>query len=339
MTSLRLRLRRLELRHPLLQVGHRLLQRAQLVSGRGTQLIQDVADASRRLGELVDDVLSALAAALRRRRAPARPLLERLVDRAADGVRPARPATVALAPVLLVGHAASLRFRAVSRAPVHLRPTAPLADRVLLPGDPGRALLLAQELLDAPKMFNHHRGLWGYTGEAADGSLLTVQATGMGGPSCAIVLEELVDLGVRSAIRVGTCGALNGSLQLGDVVVAADALSDQGSATALGAPERVAASLVDGLEGDAVGTLVSTDLFYDPREGLHDAWRAAGALAVEMEAATLFRIGERRGIAVGCVCAVSDVIPEGSRIGDDELEAASKRVGRIAQKALEKTSG
>ena len=49
---------------------------------------------------------------------------------------------------------------------IHLQPTAPLAERVLLPGDPGRALLLAQALLAEPKMFNHNRGLWGYTGEA-----------------------------------------------------------------------------------------------------------------------------------------------------------------------------
>jgi DeoD family purine-nucleoside phosphorylase len=227
----------------------------------------------------------------------------------------------------------------VTRAPIHLRPTAPLADRVLLPGDPGRALLLAQELLTEPKMFNHHRGLWGYTGAAADGELLTIQATGMGGPSCAIVLEELIDLGVTRAIRVGTCGALDGGLGLGDVVVASEALADQGSASALGAAERVPATLVDGLAGDAVGPLVSTDLFYDPREGLHDAWRSAGALAIEMEAATLFHIGERRGVAVGCICVVSDVIAEGSRIGDEELEAAAKRVGHAAQKALVSTSG
>jgi purine-nucleoside phosphorylase len=74
---------------------------------------------------------------------------------------------------------------------IHLRPTAPLARRVLLPGDPGRALLLAQELLDAPRMFNHNRGLWGYTGDAADGEPLSIQSTGMGGPSSAIVSAEL----------------------------------------------------------------------------------------------------------------------------------------------------
>ena len=92
---------------------------------------------------------------------------------------------------------------------IHLRPTAALAERVLLPGDPGRALTLAQSLLVKPLMFNHHRGLWGYTGAArADGEPLTIQATGMGGPSAAIILTELIALGARRAIRVGTCGAL-----------------------------------------------------------------------------------------------------------------------------------
>ena len=74
---------------------------------------------------------------------------------------------------------------------IHLQPTAPLAERVLLPGDPGRALRLAQALLEEPKMFNHNRGLWGYTGTAADGEPLTIQSTGMGGPSAAIVISEL----------------------------------------------------------------------------------------------------------------------------------------------------
>ncbi|HEX5146954.1 MAG TPA: hypothetical protein VFV85_08025, partial [Conexibacter sp.] len=93
-------------------------------------------------------------------------------------------------------------------AALHVNPTTELAERVLLPGDPGRALLLAQSLLDAPKMFNHNRGLWGYTGAAADGAPLTIQSTGMGGPSAAIVIEELVQLGARRFVRVGPCGAL-----------------------------------------------------------------------------------------------------------------------------------
>ena len=87
--------------------------------------------------------------------------------------------------------------------PVHLRPNAPVAERALLPGDPGRALRLAQHLLDgAEQVLNTNRGLWGYTGTAADGAPLTIQSTGMGGPSAAIVVEELIELG-RAAARAG----------------------------------------------------------------------------------------------------------------------------------------
>src|ERR687890_1522811 len=98
----------------------------------------------------------------------------------------------------------------------HLQPTAELAERVLLPGDPGRALAVAQALLEPPpRMFNHARGLWGYTGIAADGEPLTVQATGMGGPSAAIVCEELIALGAATLVRIGTCGALDPAIELG----------------------------------------------------------------------------------------------------------------------------
>jgi len=125
-------------------------------------------------------------------------------------------------------------------SPIHLLPTAPLAERVLLPGDPGRALLLAQSLLTEPKMFNHNRGLWGYTGEARDGRPLTIQSTGMGGPSAAIVIAELAELGARTLLRVGTCGALDATLALGDLLVAGEALAADGTSRALGAGDRVA---------------------------------------------------------------------------------------------------
>src|SRR5256884_2946882 len=123
--------------------------------------------------------------------------------------------------------------RARGEPPIHLRPTAALAERVLLPGDPGRALALASALLSEPRMFNHHRGLWGYTGAAADGAPLTIQSTGMGGPSAAIVIEELARLGARRLVRVGTCGAVDGGLGLGDLVVADPALAHDGASRAL----------------------------------------------------------------------------------------------------------
>src|ERR1700754_2163304 len=120
-------------------------------------------------------------------------------------------------------------------APIGLQPTADLAERVLLPGDPARALLLAESLLEGTKMFNHHRGLWGYTGVASDGAPLTIQSTGMGGPSAAIVISELADLGARRMVRVGTCGALQAHLGLGDLLLAGEAISADGASRALGA--------------------------------------------------------------------------------------------------------
>lgn len=222
---------------------------------------------------------------------------------------------------------------------IHLRPTAELAERVLLPGDPGRALLLAQALLDSPRMFNHHRGLWGYTGAAEDGRPLTVQSSGMGGPSAAIVVEELLRLGARAVVRVGTCGALAPSLRLGDLVVAREALARDGASRALGAGDRVAADpdLTQRLEAVAdgtfhAGTVVSTDLFYDPRD---PGSSADGALAVEMEAATVLRVAELRGARAACLLAVSDLVEgERRRIDDEELARAGERLGRVAVRAL-----
>jgi uridine phosphorylase len=231
------------------------------------------------------------------------------------------------------------------RTPVHLRPTAALAERVLLPGDPGRALALAQLLLEGPLMFNHHRGLWGYTGPARDdGEQLTIQSTGMGGPSAAIVLQELIALGARRAIRVGTCGALDGGLALGDLVVAREALATDGTSRALGAGERIAADrgLTGALESAAAGqgrTIVSTDLFYEPSPTRQREWRTAGAVAVEMEAAALFAVGARAGVPVACVLTVSNMLGEDSadqqeHIDDDALLAAAEAMGRFALSAL-----
>jgi DeoD family purine-nucleoside phosphorylase len=224
-------------------------------------------------------------------------------------------------------------------ASIHLQPTAPLAERVLLPGDPGRALLLAQALLTEPKMFNHNRGLWGYTGAAADGRPLTIQSTGMGGPSTAIVVAELADLGATTLVRVGTCGALDGSLTLGQLLVATEALVADGTSRALGAGDRVAASpeLVATLiaQEERHGPVVSSDLFYEGEPGAEERWRAAGALAVEMETATLFALARRRGLRAGSVLIVSDIVlPERRRIDAEALRDAEHRLGALALAGL-----
>src|SRR3954454_11684239 len=106
--------------------------------------------------------------------------------------------------------------------PARLRPTAPISANAILVGDPGRALLLAQELLEQPKMSNHARGLWGYSGLTPAGRGLTIQATGMGGPSASVVLGDLAELGVKRAIRIGTCASVGG-LELGELMVVSEA--------------------------------------------------------------------------------------------------------------------
>ena len=219
-------------------------------------------------------------------------------------------------------------------ATVHLHPTAEPAPRVLLPGDPGRALNLAQELTEGPRMFNHNRGLWGYTGTAADGRPLTIQASGMGAPSAAIVVAELADLGAEVIVRVGTCGALSPALALGDLVAVEEARSADGVSAALG-PAGPDPGLTAALAADHRGAVVTTDLFYDPDTERQDGWAAGGALAVEMECAAVFAVAAQRGVRAAAVLLVSDlVLPERRRIGPDELRAGEGRLGRAALGAV-----
>jgi uridine phosphorylase len=224
--------------------------------------------------------------------------------------------------------------------PVHLRPAAELADRVLLPGDPHRALLVAQHLLDAPKMFNHARGLWGYTGVAGDGELLSVQSTGMGGPSVAVVCEELIGLGARCLVRIGTCGALSGAIEAGELLAAETVLPADGASGALGAggPLRPDPVLQERLvaAGARPAMLVSSDLFYDPREGAEREWIERGAVAVEMEAAALFTVAARKDVPAACVVGVTDVPGTNGvyRMAAEEREALGIRLGDAGYAAV-----
>jgi uridine phosphorylase len=217
--------------------------------------------------------------------------------------------------------------------PVHLRPHEDVAERVLLPGDPGRALRLAQQLLVAPKMLNHHRGLWGYTGAAADGAPLTIQSTGLGGPSAAIVTEELIALGARRLVRVGSCGAV-GDLPLGSLVIAEAVRARDGASRALGAPAELPAdpdllaALRAACGGAAVGVVISTDLYYDPARGSDDA------VALDLTAGAVLAVAARHGVAAAAVLAVSDRLGAGERIDPEALEAAEVELGRVGAAAL-----
>ena len=225
-----------------------------------------------------------------------------------------------------------------------LRPTAPIAADALLPGDPARALQLAQELLTKPKMSNHAHGLWGYGGRTEEGRELTIQSIGIGGPSGAIVLAELSGLGVRRAVQVGTCRAIAPDLRLGDLLIVREAIGADGVSRELGGeatlgpdPELGAAlTAVASAEGVRSASVASTDLLGELDGRPAQEWARRGAEALEMAAAALFAAGPRCGVAVASLLAITEV--DGEAIEDEQLDQASARMGRLALAALS-TSG
>lgn len=228
--------------------------------------------------------------------------------------------------------------------PIHVRAQpGDYAEACLLPGDPSRARLIAEQFLDGAVERNTERGLLGYTG-TFEGKPVSVQTSGIGGPSAAIVVEELVQLGVKRFLRVGTCGALQPELRHGDLVLALSAVPDDGTSMRYAGGEAIAPTadwdLLHGVVHAAkeigerityVGPVVSSDVFYDPDEERFGRWSARGVLAVEMEAAALFTVAALRGVQAGCLLVVSDTYEGGhERISDDELAAAVERMARIA---------
>jgi uridine phosphorylase len=223
-----------------------------------------------------------------------------------------------------------------------LRPTAPIAADALLPGDPGRALALAQELLEHPRMCNHHRGLWGYSGRTAAGHELTIQATGIGGPSAAIVLFELSRHGVRRAIRLGTCVAPEGGVPPGTLLLAEAALAGEGTTRALGADGAVHpdpqlhARLLD-VAGATVraGIVASVDVLLPTSMPAHKGDRGEGAaLAIEMGTATLFALAARLGVGIASGLVVARRGAAGQALDDEALERASLELGALAAQTL-----
>ncbi len=227
--------------------------------------------------------------------------------------------------------------------PIHVRAEqGEYAEACLLPGDPLRAKYIAETYLDDPVQRNSERGMLGYTG-TWEGKPVSVQATGMGCPSAAIVAEELIQLGVKRLLRVGTCGGLQADLQLGDLIVALTAVPADATAQHYVGNEPHCPTadweLVHGAVHHAkelgqpmrVGPIVSSDVFYNPDGGQYDRWSERGILAVEMEAAILFTLGALKNVQAGCLLTVSDVVVGGqfTRITDEELRAAVDRMTRV----------
>jgi DeoD family purine-nucleoside phosphorylase len=228
--------------------------------------------------------------------------------------------------------------------PIHVRANkGDYAEACLLPGDPLRAQYIAETFLEDVVQRNAERGMLGYTGTFA-GRPVSVQSSGMGCPSAAIVIEELVQLGVTKIMRVGTCGGLQPDLSMGDLVIALSATPADSTSThyALGEPHAPTADF--GLVHEAVhqakhlgkpvrvGPIVSSDIFYQPDTGLAGRWSERGILAVEMEAAVLFTLGALRKIQTGCMLIVSDVVVEGEfiRITDEEMRTAVDQMTELA---------
>jgi uridine phosphorylase len=219
--------------------------------------------------------------------------------------------------------------------PRRLRPKTELAERAILVGDPGRSLLLAQELLEQPKMSNHARGLWGYTGRTPAGEELTIQATGMGGPSAALVLADLAKLGVERVVRVGTCAGLDGQARCGELLLPFEAVAVGGSAASFGLasgavvePDRqLLGRLRDELgAGGREVAVASLDTLPDPTNV------PAGAVAADMQTVAVFSRARELDLAAAAILIVNEA--DGDVLADEDLETAAKRAGRIAANAL-----
>ncbi|HET8813216.1 MAG TPA: DeoD-type purine-nucleoside phosphorylase [Gaiella sp.] len=228
--------------------------------------------------------------------------------------------------------------------PIHVRANqGDYAEACLLPGDPLRAKHIAETFLEDVVQRNSERGMLGYTG-TFDGKPVSVQSTGMGCPSAAIVIEELVQLGVKKLLRVGTCGGLQPDLKMGDLIIALSATPADSTATHYVGGEPHAPTADFGLVHEAVhqakelgkkvrvGGVVSSDVFYNPDGGQYQRWSDRGILAVEMEAAVLFTLGALRKTQTGCMLLVSDVVVDGEfiRITDEEMRAAVDQMTELA---------
>lgn len=208
-----------------------------------------------------------------------------------------------------------------------------VAPIVLLPGDPDRATLIAERFFERPTRYNEYRHLFGYTG-TFEGVPVSVQTTGMGCPSLAIVVEELVRLGARTLVRVGTCGAVAPSVAPGDLVVATSSVANDGttrqylSGTAYSPSadfeltRALAAAAGATSRRTHVGLIQTDDAFYAETPDDVPALAARGVLAVEMEASALFTLGALRGVRAGCMLAVSNVIGDEAFVAPEVLQQA-----------------
>jgi purine-nucleoside phosphorylase len=217
------------------------------------------------------------------------------------------------------------------------------AEAVLLPGDPLRAKWIAETFLEAPRLVNGVRGAFGYTGRFA-GKPVSVQATGMGQPSLAIYVEELVvTYAVKTLIRVGTCGGLYPGLRLRDIVMALTASTDGALGRGEFGPWQFSPAADFGLLSTAAriaaerklrwhaGGIASTDAFYQAdAAAAYAPLIAHGVLAVEMETHALYTLAARHRVRALTLCAMTDSVLGGEHIEADERQSSLKELAELA---------
>jgi purine-nucleoside phosphorylase len=210
-----------------------------------------------------------------------------------------------------------------------------IAERVLLPGDPMRAKWIAETFLEDAVCYTQVRGMLGFTG-TWQGQRVSVQGSGMGMPSASIYTHELInEYGVKSVIRIGSCGALAMDLNLGDVVAAIGSATDSNMNRARFdglidyapvADFGLLRTAVDIAEARGVpmrvGPILAADAFYTDRPDLYDALALYGVLAVEMESAAIYTIAARYGAKALTILTVSDHIKRG-----EAMESAQREQG------------
>ncbi|MEH0969882.1 purine-nucleoside phosphorylase [Micromonospora sp. CPCC 205546] len=218
-----------------------------------------------------------------------------------------------------------------------------IAERVLMPGDPLRAKWIAETYLEGARCYSTVRGMLGFTGRH-NGVEVSVQGSGMGMPSASIYAHELVnEYGVKSLIRVGSCGALSEDLRLRDVIAAIGSSTDSNMnrmrfdglidyapvadfgllRTSVEVAERRGIAM-------RVGPILAADAFYTDRPDLYDALADYGVLAVEMESAALYTIAARFKARALTLLTVSDHIKTGEKTTSEEREQTFSQMVEIA---------
>jgi 5'-methylthioadenosine phosphorylase/purine-nucleoside phosphorylase len=231
--------------------------------------------------------------------------------------------------------------------PIHLRAEpGDYAPNVLCPGDPRRAKYIAETFFEPGfRLVNEERGMLGFTG-TFEGAPISVQSTGMGCPSSGIVFEELIMLGATRLMRVGTCGALQDHMRLGDTVVGISATADDATPLRYARVDGFAPTATFTLAEAAarlsreqgatvhVGPIVTSGVFYDPDEAAAGRWKRSGHLGIEMEAAMLYAIAALKGVEALAMMTVSDLIGDAGeaseRISDEELRRGVDAMMRLA---------